>query len=350
MPMSAPRVSVCMPNLNAGSFLEERLESILAQTFKDWEAIVMDSYSDDGSWELLEAYGRRDARLQLHQVPREGIYAGLNRCIEASRGQYVYIATSDDTMLPTCLEEMVAAMDAHPQCDLCHTPLIVIDEQGRETEGWWESATAGRYFGRWKDRLHIRQAPHDGLVHCGIRNLYISLTQLLIRRSLFDRIGLFRGDWGPRGDFEWDMRASLVASTLHLPRKLATWRQHAAQATVSSARKTEDCRAYLEMADAAFDAARQIDPTLADRLNRKRLRHVFEHDWHVCHVAEARGVGAKAARMFRYLLDKPLTCIGSVSRRLGARTGAEQESYGMGWISREIERLGYDICLKPLDE
>ena len=94
----APVLSVITPVYNGESFIDRCYWTLKMQTFEDWEAVVMDSYSDDGSWELLEAYGRRDARLQLHQVPREGIYAGLNRCIEASRGQYVYIATSDDTM------------------------------------------------------------------------------------------------------------------------------------------------------------------------------------------------------------------------------------------------------------
>ena len=77
----------------------------------------------------------------------------------------------------------------------------------------------------------MRRAPFDGLLHLRGRAVYTSITQLLIRRSLFDRIGHFDSRWGSVGDFNWNMRAGLVTNTVHVPDTWGGWRIHASQAT-----------------------------------------------------------------------------------------------------------------------
>ena len=221
--MAAPLVSIVLPNLNNHRFLVDRLESILAQSYPHWELIIVDSYSDDGAWTLIQDYAAKDSRFRISQAPREGIYPGLNRCLQLVEGEYVYIATSDDTMDPDCLEKMVAALEAHPDCGICHVCLRVIDENGETVDGKWRRFPVARFFGALMDVPHIRRAPHDGVLHCGVYTVYTSLTQFLTRRSVFEETGLFRSDWGSEGDFEWGMRAALLHSTVHLPEELATW-------------------------------------------------------------------------------------------------------------------------------
>ena len=129
--MSMPRVSICLPNLNNRSFLEERLATVYAQTFSDWELVVSDNYSEDGAWELFQAQALQEPRMAIAQAPRSGMYENWNNCVRQARGEFVYIATSDDTMAPDCLEKLLAALEAHPECDLAHCPLRAIDETGR---------------------------------------------------------------------------------------------------------------------------------------------------------------------------------------------------------------------------
>jgi hypothetical protein len=108
---------------------------------------------------------------------------------------------------------------------------------------------------------HVRKAPHDGLLHLVGRHAYLSITQLLIRRSLFSRTGNFPSKWGSVSDFNWEMRAGLTGNTVHVPDTWASWRIHSNQATASvdvhtveHYRKFEDmvqdavsaCEAYLE--------------------------------------------------------------------------------------------------------
>ena len=233
-----PKVSVLLPNLNNRPFLEERIETIINQTFTDWELVIVDSYSEDGAWELFQKFAKQNKKIRISQAPRRGIYAGINDCIELSRGEYIYIATSDDTMMPECLDKMVKAMDAHPKCEICHTLLKVIDEKGKEIPHWWNQTPPARFYGELVNKPHIRLAPYDGILYCALRTVYISLTQLLIRRSVFDKVGLFPTDWGSEGDFEWGMRATLVCNTLHIPETLATWRIHSQQATEKEISRT----------------------------------------------------------------------------------------------------------------
>ena len=62
--MSTPKISILLPCFNAEPFLKERIDSILAQTFSDWEAIVLDSHSDDGSWEFFQSIASTDSRFR----------------------------------------------------------------------------------------------------------------------------------------------------------------------------------------------------------------------------------------------------------------------------------------------
>jgi hypothetical protein len=165
-------------------------------------------------------------------------------------------------MAPDCLEKMVAALKAHPECDLAHCNLKIIGQSGEETDDWWTKTSL--FFLSSKElieREHIRKAPFDGLLHLCGQNVYISITQLLIRRSLFDRIGLFDGRWGSVGDFNWCMRAALVANTVHVPGTWGGWRVHPAQATAAAnLLSAEHGRKVEEMISDAIARAAQ-DPS-----------------------------------------------------------------------------------------
>ena len=344
---ATPRVSIVLPNLNYRAFLEPRFESILAQTFSDWELIVVDGCSDDGAWELIQDYAARDSRLRVSQSERRGIYDALNRGISQARGEYVYIATSDDTMEPDCLERMVAGLDAHAECGLCHCSLRVIDEQGRTLEGMWRSFPVGRFFGALMDVPHIRLAPHDGILHAAVYTVYVSLTTLLIRRSVFERVGVFREDWGSVCDFEWGMRASLVTSTLHLPEELATWRLHEAQATAelmigSSVRH----RQLAEMVGAALQILEGENPPLWEKIDVDRLLKPYRQQGLGLGLWEQPGKLRKLAYLGRALLREPGLVVDNLREYLLPRSLVPSS---LDYIRAELERLGLQDNIRLLD-
>ena len=131
-----------------------------------------------------------------------------------------------------------------------HCPLRVIDEHGKDIprlqEAWSEWSYFPRSSGRLRDRPHVRLAPFDGLLHLGGETVYRSITQLLIRRSLFESIRMFGSTWGSVGDFDWEMRAGLVANTVHVPHTWGGWRIHASQATAFASFGSEEHRQKID--------------------------------------------------------------------------------------------------------
>ena len=260
--MNKPRVSICLPNLNTFPFLQERFDTIFNQTLQDWELFVYDSFSDDGSWELIQNLAKKEKRMRIAQGPRQGTYPAWNECLRQTDAEYVYIATSDDTMASDCIEKLVKALDQHADCDLAHCPLVLVDETGARltSQTWPECTVFGVGIENLVNKAHVRRAPHDGLLQLTGRHTYLSITELLIRRSLFSKTGYFTSKWGPVSDFNWEMRAGLIANTVHVPDTWASWRIHSQQAsaaidvhTVEHYRKFEDmiqdavsaCESYL---------------------------------------------------------------------------------------------------------
>ena len=271
-----PKVSILLPSLNTFLFLEERFNSILNQTLQDWELIVVDSYSDDGSWQLIQSYANQDNRIRISQAPREGVYAGINSCLEQARGKYIYIATSDDTMTPDCLEKMVSALETHPNCDIAHCCLSIIDETGQQAQKQWKVWDKTKFFGEYIDQQHIRLAPYDGILHCALGTLYSSLTQLLIRRKVFERVGDFRTDFGSHGDFEWGIRAGFTSNTIHVPYYLATWRVHSKQATQNAFIFSAEGQAlWCTMIESAIMTLADRAIIHASNLKIKQLTHCY---------------------------------------------------------------------------
>ena len=264
--MPPPIVSILIPNLNKARFLPACLESLSRQTYPHWHAIVNDSHSTDGSWEIIQEASRRDPRISAFQAPPDGMYPNWNRCLEKATGDYVYVATSDDTLEPDGLRKMVDALSRHPECGLAHCCLRSVDEHGMPiTDGTaWDDFLHLSFYGPLIRRPHIRIAPHDGLLHFTLHTMYTSVNQLLIRRAVLLQTGPFKTDCGSMADFEWGMKASLLFNTLHVPEYLATWRIYRGQATTVH----ENWRTYPrlsklnQMARRAWREALRIRPEL----------------------------------------------------------------------------------------
>lgn len=223
-------ISICLPTLNARAFLEERMDSILCQTVTDWELIVCDSYSSDGTWEYLLQFAS-DPRIHLHQVPKEGLYAGWNECLRRAKGEYVYVATADDTMEPNCLEHLQRALESHPDVDLALSEVRRMDDRGNTLN--LQRADIWRMLEPQEGRCERVPGSSFFLLLCGLAQGFGSVTGLLVRRRLFEKTGPFPTDQSFLGDCEWALKAVLHSDVLIVPGLLATWRRHGDQASSS---------------------------------------------------------------------------------------------------------------------
>lgn len=131
--MESPKVSVLMPVYNAIPFLEGAVESILTQSFKDFELIIVDDGSSDGSYALLEEYLKRDPRVQIIRNPKNmGIVYSLNSGISLCRGDYIARMDADDISLRDRIRLQFAVMETDKEIAALGTALTYIDSSGRE--------------------------------------------------------------------------------------------------------------------------------------------------------------------------------------------------------------------------
>jgi len=316
-----PLVSICIPNLNTRPYLKERFESIFNQTFHDWELFVYDGFSDDGSWELIQKMARQEARMRITQGPRQGAYPAWNECIRQTRGEYVYIATSDDSMAPDFLEKMVEALHRHPDCQLAHSRLVITNETGGgyKDASWPECTVFADGVQELVHIPHIRRAPYDGLIQLTGRHSVLSITQLLIRRSIFARIGYFSDRWGSQSDFHWEMKAGLLTNTVYVPDTWATWRIHSAQATQETRATSLDAyfsKVELMIRDAVSECERDLHPVIARQLKGTLLDRSNELRTYYLALRQLRDDGFGRSL---YQLKQLLTGPNSVRRELGRR-------------------------------
>ncbi|MFC0263490.1 glycosyltransferase family 2 protein [Fontibacter flavus] len=106
--MHNPLVSILIPNYNKALYLRETLDSVLAQTYTNWECIIVDDHSTDNSWEILEKYAQKDSRFKIFKRPenrKKGGNAARNYAFEKSEGEFINWLDSDDLLLKNTIEE-----------------------------------------------------------------------------------------------------------------------------------------------------------------------------------------------------------------------------------------------------
>lgn len=125
--MQPPHVSVVIPAYNAQRYLADSLDSVLAQTFREFECIVVDDGSTDRTPQMIDDLARRDLRFRRLTIPHGGIVKALNAGIEVARGRYIARTDADDICLPPRFERQVQYLDAHPECVVLGSKVTLVD-------------------------------------------------------------------------------------------------------------------------------------------------------------------------------------------------------------------------------
>lgn len=208
--MSSPVVSVVMPIYNAGRYLRPAVESVLAQTFRDFELVAVDDGSKDESLSLLQEYAAKDSRVKIVSRPNTGIVGALNDGLAVARGEFVARMDADDICTPDRFEKQVAYLREHTECVLVGSQVLLIDPDGaalcpkRDTEYTHERIDAAHLEGRWP------------LVH----------PTVMIRRSALTATGGYRGKYQFLEDLDLFLRLAEVGRLASLRDVLLHYRLH----------------------------------------------------------------------------------------------------------------------------
>jgi glycosyltransferase involved in cell wall biosynthesis len=155
--MNDPKISVVMPVWNGERYLREAVESILNQTFHDFEFIILDDGSTDRTPEILAEFAARDSRVRVIRLAHEGIVIALNRGVAEANAQWIARMDADDIARPERLARQWEALRKNPEAVLCHTHIHIIGDRKYVTP-------AGRFI-RTKALLALRLCFQCPIVH-----------------------------------------------------------------------------------------------------------------------------------------------------------------------------------------
>ena len=228
---SIPRVSVIVPVYNRAAAVRAAAASVLGQTYRDFELILLDDGSTDDSGRLIDELAAENPSLiRCYHQENAGAAAARNRGIAFSQGEYICFLDSDDEWLPEKLAIQVDFMDRHPKVALCYVWALVVDARGTVIRRM--AARAGR--DTYRKLFYLNPiAPTSGT---------------MVRRSVLDEVGVF--DIGLRTRQDWDLwfRIARLYAVREIPRFLARYLSAGTGISANLERTAEDNRAVLDRA------------------------------------------------------------------------------------------------------
>lgn len=200
-----------MPVYNASRYLREAVESVLGQTFADFEFIAVDDGSTDDSLAILREYERRDGRVRVISRPNTGIVVALNEMLGVARGEFIARMDSDDVCLPERFEKQVAWLKEDPKRVAVGCWILNIDADG--------------------DPINYFKPPvrHDAIDERHVRGLGLAVAHpaAMIRHSGLRAIGGYRKEYEPAEDVDLFLRLGEVGELGVIPEVLLRYRNHA---------------------------------------------------------------------------------------------------------------------------
>jgi glycosyltransferase involved in cell wall biosynthesis len=229
-----PLISVVMPVYNARQYLAEAMDSILAQTFRDFEFVCVDDGSTDDSLAILNDYAKRDPRVKIVSRPNTGVWKALNDGIEASRGKLIARMDADDVCLPTRFEKQVAFLNENPDVVAVGCPVLIIDADGAPL----------------REMPHPPRWTHEEIDHAHMTGggQVFYHPALIFRRDALEKVGMYR-KWPAAQDLDLFLRLAEIGRLANVREVLLKYRQHMGSVGhAKMARQLETCREIVRQA------------------------------------------------------------------------------------------------------
>ncbi|MDA1021540.1 MAG: glycosyltransferase [Cyanobacteria bacterium] len=208
-----PRVSVVVPSYNRGDYISETIESILAQTFADFELIVIDDGSTDDTESIVKAFADKDSRVKYFKQANSERAVARSYGMSLSEGEFVCLVDSDDTWYLHKLEKQVVVMDADPELACCYAAVDRMDMASNLV------APAKRQLEGYSGNIY------EELLK---RNFIPSVTPI-IRKKYIEMVGKQNTEFIPYEDWDFWLRLARIGKFEHIKEPLGSYRLHPGQ-------------------------------------------------------------------------------------------------------------------------
>ncbi len=278
-----PKVSVIIPTYQHAHFVGQTIESVLGQTYGDYEVIVVDDGSTDNTSEVLAEFGPRITVIR-HRRNR-GLSAARNSGISTARGDYVAFLDADDVWMPDKLEKQVPLFDRNQAVGLVYSDALHFDESGVRPEREFDYAPG-----------------QSGMIHTAVFvALPIPMPTVVVRRSCFDMVGLFDEALCGCADLDMWLRISNKWAVDFVDEPLAKYRLSESQMHKDTEHMLVDRLRAQEKAFANSPELRELDASTLERCFYDYYLRLAR--WYISHHQ-----GAKARQVLnRYIRMRGLT-------------------------------------------
>lgn len=218
-----------MPVYNGRPYLDIAIESVLDQTYTDFEFIIVDDGSTDGSTEVLRHYASRDNRMCVIRQENIGVTASRNRGLQEAEGEYIAWMDDDDVSLPERFARQVAYLDDHPDCVALGGQVTLIDQNGspvRNTDIPPFSDGEGHVEGLWEDHRAIEKSLLEG-------EWPIQQSASMLRREAVESVGGYDERFATNQDHDLFLKLAEVGQLANLQRTVVKYRRHRTQITAN---------------------------------------------------------------------------------------------------------------------
>jgi glycosyltransferase involved in cell wall biosynthesis len=262
------KVFVILTSFNHEKYIREAIDSVLNQTFTDYELIIWDDASADGSWAVINSYSDPRIKVFRNEISKRGIY-GINRAISGvSAGNYIAIHHSDDVWEPDKLEKQVAYLHEHPEIGAVFTNALAIAEDSSPL-----ADEEHLYFDIFNQPNRTR---HEWLRFFFNRGNALCHPSVVIRKACYTECGFYRYGFAQVCDFDMWIRLCLKYEIHVLPKKLIRFRVRDDEANASGNRPETRRRTLYEQYKlwqnyrelSRFEDLVKVFPS-AERYNRK---------------------------------------------------------------------------------
>ena len=205
--MKSPLISIVMNCHNGEKYLKDSLNSIINQTYENWELIFFDNISTDRSKTILNQYN--DQRIKYYQSEKfVNLYDARNLAIKKCNGDFVSFLDTDDSWYPDKLEKQINLYEKNPSCDLIYTNCKIYDEK-KNTE-----------------KIFVKENLPQGNITQELLNDYrVGLLTILVKKEVFENYS-FNRNYNIIGDFDFVIKLSLDSKFVGIDKPLARYRRH----------------------------------------------------------------------------------------------------------------------------
>ncbi len=282
-----PRVSVLMPVYNAERYLSEAIESILNQTYENFEFIIVNDGSTDQSLKIIRNFEMSDSRINIISRDNTGIVGALNDGLEIASGEYIARMDADDVSLPDRLEAQVDYMNSNPDCVIVGGHAWVIDPDG-------DILKLYRRPLHHEDIMEqLLQADGGAIVH----------PVAMFRKSAFDKVRGYRKEFELIEDLDLYLRLLECGKLANIDQTLIYYRQHLANITTRKGTRMDDLQKTLVLEARKKMGVPKIDIPVASR--SARYSRSFQRRRWSCWALEENRFQTAWKHAWRAWLSKP---------------------------------------------